>query len=439
MKQKALYFGKRFVKSELISGSLYLFLGSMVGNFLAFLLNLFLARNLTAVDYGIYASLLSIITLVGIPAQSLTPVVVRFAADYFAKDKTAEAAKLYKKTFKMGILMFLSIFISFLFLSVPIKNFLKLDDVLYVVLSGLVVSSVYLGVVNNSFLQSLLKFSFMSIILTTGGVIRLFFGIVLVYFGYRAYGALWASFFGFLTPFLLGFIPLGFLIKPKQSIKNISIPTKEIISYAFPTSIAILSLTSLISVDVILVKHFFSATSAGLYGGLSLMGKVVFYFTATIPMVMFPLLIKRHARGEAFNNLFYVALALVVLPSFAITAFYFVFPAFSINLFLGKNYLDIIPYVGLFGVFISVFSVLNICVNFFLSLKKTKIAAIVFIGAISQIVLINFYHSSFFQVIGVSIAICSLVLLILLIYYVKLFGNYGKLKEIVAMVNNPKS
>lgn len=439
MKQKALYFGKRFIKSELIAGSLYLFIGSMIGNVLAFLLNLFLARNLTAIDYGIYASLLALITLVGIPAQSLTPVVVRFAADYFAKDKTQEAVTLYRKTFKMGILMFIGIFFTFIVLAGPIKNFLKLDDIFYVILSGLVVASVYLGIVNTAFLQSLLKFSFMSMTLVAGGVTKLIFGIIFVYLGYRAYGALWACFIGFLISFLLGFIPLKFLKKIKDKKNSTKIPTKEIISYAFPTSVAILSLTSLISIDVILVKHFFNATNAGLYGGLSLMGKVIFYFTGIIPLVMFPLLIKRHAKGQAFNNLFYVALALVILPSFAITAFYFVFPEFSVNLFLGKNYFDIVPYLGLFGIFVSIFSVLNIFVNFFLSLKKTKIAIVVLLGAIFQIVLINFYHSSFFQIVSVSIVVSASILLILLVYYIKLFGNFGKIKETIAIVNNPKS
>lgn len=439
MKEKALYFGKRFIKSELITGSFYLFLGSMIGNVLAFLLNVFLARNLTAVDYGIYASLLSLITLVGIPAQSLTPVIVRFAADYIAKDKMNEAAKLYRKTFKMGVLMFVGIFLSFLVLSIPIQNFFKLDSNYYVILSGLIVSSVYLGIVNTSFLQSLLKFSFMSITLVAGGVARLIFGIALVYLGFRAHGALWASFFSFLIPLFLGFIPLRFLQKIKDKKDNIKIPTKEIISYAFPTAVAILSLTSLISIDVILVKHFFTAENAGLYGGLSLMGKVIFYFTGTIPLVMFPLLIKRHARGQAFNNLFYVALALVIFPSSAITVFYFMFPEFSVNLFLGKNYLEIIPYLGFFGIFISIFSILNICVNFFLSLKKTKIAFVVLFGAVSQIILINFYHSSFFQVIGVSIAISAIILTVLLSYYVKLFVNFGKLRETIAVANNSKN
>jgi O-antigen/teichoic acid export membrane protein len=439
MKQKALYFGKRFIKSELITGSFYLFIGSMIGNVLAFLLNVFLARNLTAIDYGIYASLLSLITLVGIPAQSLTPVIVRFAADYIAKDKMEEAAKLYRKTFKMGILMFIGIFLTFIVLSVPIQNFFKLDNVNYVILSGLVVSSVYLGIVNTSFLQSLLKFPFMSITLVAGGITRLIFGVLLVYLGYRAYGALWASFFSFLIPLSLGFIPLRFLQKIKDKKNSVKIPTKEIVSYAFPTAVAILSLTSLISIDVILVKHFFTAESAGLYGGLSLMGKVIFYFTGIIPLVMFPLLIKRHAKGQVFNNLFYVALALVILPSSAITAFYFMFPEFSVNLFLGKSYLEIIPYLGFFGIFISIFSILNICVNFFLSLKKTKIAFVVLLGAISQIVLINFYHSSFFQIVGVSIAVSTAILVILLAYYVKLFGNFGKIKEAIAVANNPKN
>jgi len=92
-------------------------------------------------------------------------------------------------------------------------------------------------------------------------------------------------------------------------------------SYAVPTFVTVLFLTSFTSTDVILVKHFFNSHDAGFYAGLSLIGKVIFYFTAPIPAVMFPLLVKRHATGKNFVNLFYLALILVILPSVALQLF----------------------------------------------------------------------------------------------------------------------
>ena len=90
----------------------------------------------------------------------------------------------------------------------------------------------------------------------------------MVILGLRVFGALWAVFFAFLVSFLISFLPLRFLIARKRS-RNIDFPLRDMIKYALPASIAILSLNSLISTDIILVKHFFSAQDAGLYGGLS--------------------------------------------------------------------------------------------------------------------------------------------------------------------------
>jgi len=429
----------KLLKHELISGTFYIFIGSIFGNFLAFLLNLFLARNLSYADYAIFASLLSVITLVSIPGGSMNTVIVKFATNYFAKQELDKGAIFYRKTFKYILYISIISVVGFYIFSIPIKNFLHLDSILYVVLSGLIVASFYLSMLNNAFLQSLLKFKFLSLMSIIAGVVKLIAGVVLVFMGYKAFGALWSIFFMTFVSFLVGFIPLKNLLKKYD--KNIVITAKkEVLSYAFPVSITVLFLTSFTSMDVILVKHFFSPHTAGFYAGLSLIGKVIFYFTVPIPAVMFPLLVKRHATGKNFVNLFYLALVLVMLPSIAITSFYFIFPSFVINLFLGgREYLYVSKYLGIFGLYLTVFSLVNVCVNFFLSLNKTNICVPVVLAAVSQIILIYIFHSDFYQVIGVSLLVSVLLFITLLIIFFKNFGNFRQLRETITFANNPKS
>jgi O-antigen/teichoic acid export membrane protein len=151
---------------------------------------------------------------------------------------------------------------------------------------------------------------------------------------------------------------------------------------------------------------------------MSLVGKVIFYFTGPIPAVMFPLLIKRHAKNESFSRLFYLSLLLVLLPSVLISGFYFLLPAFTVRFFLGKGYEAIIPFVGIFGAYIGVFSLLNVCVNLFLSLKKTFVFIPVLVGSILQIGLISLFHTNFYQVIFVSMSISGLLFLGLFSYFI---------------------
>ncbi|MEK7551090.1 MAG: oligosaccharide flippase family protein [Patescibacteria group bacterium] len=415
-------FIKRLIGHELVSGSFYLFLGSIFANILAFLLNLFLARNLSYIDYGIFASLLSVITLAYIPAGSINTIIVKFATKYYSQNEMDKVSSFYFLSGKFIFILALFLFFLFLTLAFPLNIFLHLNNVWYGIIVALVISIYYLNSLNVAFLQSLLKFSFISFINTFGGVIKLVVGIVLVYAGFNAFSGLWAIFFMTVGSFLVAFIPLRTIIAQKN-VKKINIPTKEIMSYSIPAFFTILFLTSFTAMDVILVKHFFSSHDAGFYAGLSLMGKVIFYFTFPIPMVMFPLLIKRHTLGLAYKKLFYLALLLVFLPGMLITGFYYLFPQITINLFLGgRDYLMLSKYLGVFGLYLTIFSLVNVCVNFFLSFNETKISYFVIIAAVLQIVLISIFHADFYQVIYVSLATVSLLLITLLTYYFKKFN-----------------
>jgi O-antigen/teichoic acid export membrane protein len=437
MKKQIKHLGSHFLKHELISGSFYIFAGSFFGNFLAFILNLFLARNLTYADYAIFSSLLSIITLAAIPSSSMNTVIVKFAANYFVKNEKGKLKMLYLLFFKFVLGLSLFIIVLFLIFSSTLNTYLRIDNIWFVIASGIVISSFYLGALNNAFLQSLLKFKFMAFTNIIGSILKLTVGVALVTLGYNVFGGLGALFSMMFGIYLVGYFPLAKILKGKSD-KNINLNIKQILAYALPAFVTILFLTSFTSIDVILVKHFFSSSMAGFYAGLSLIGKVIFYFTGPIPLVMFPLLVKRHASNKSFSNLFYLSLVMVFIPGISITAFYFAFPDFVINLFLGgRKYLFDAPYLGIFGIYLTIFSLVNVCVNFFLSLNKTNISMLVVLAAIMQVILIYIFHSNFYQVIGASLIALTLLLIVLLYLFFKNYGNFGKLKENIVVLNGP--
>ena len=439
MFKKLEYVKENFLKHELVSGSLYIFSGSIFGNFLAFLLNLFLARSLSYADYAIFASLLSVITLAAIPAGSINTIISKFATNYFVKKQNDKLKVLYLLFFKFVLGLSVFIIAFFLIFSSSFKNYLQIDNIWYVISLGFIISTFYLSALNSAFLQSLLKFKFMAIVNIVGSILKLTAGVILVLLGYKVFGGLGALFSMMLGMCLVAYVPLLKIFKEKATGERIILNTKEIFFYAVPAFTAILFLTSFVSTDVILVKHFFNSHIAGYYAGLSLLGKVIYYFTSPIPLVMFPLLIKRHAKGIRFNNLFYLALILVLIPSLAITAFYFVFPGFVIKLFLSKGeYLYAAPYLGLFGLYVTVFSLVNVCVNFFLSLNKTKVSLFVVLAAVFQVILIYVFHSDFYQVIYSSLFVLSVLLFFLLYHFFKNYGSFGKLEKTTPILNTPQ-
>ena len=129
-----------------------------------------------------------------------------------------------------------------------------------------------LNIVNAGFLQGLLKFPFFAFTQIAGVIARIIVGVVLVLLGFKVFGAVLAAFFTIFVAYLLGFIPLRFLFKKEKGESDVKIPTKELIQYFLPVTVTVLCLSSFISIDVILVKHFFYPLQAGFYGGLSLVG-----------------------------------------------------------------------------------------------------------------------------------------------------------------------
>lgn len=414
------------IKHDLISGSFFVLVGTTASSFLAFILNVYFARNLTYSDYGTFASLMSLITLVTIPASSLSSIIVRYAAQFFSKNEKERAGAFYIKAFKYLLLFSILLNLLIFLVSPLIMSFLKIDEVGLVILVGFSIAFFYLATLNMAFVQSMLRFKLLGSLFLVVGVGKLIFGVLLVVLGFKVYGAIGAVIISSIIGFTISLIVLRKVIL--RASEKVNIERSDIIKYAIPTSVAIFSLSSFISTDVLIVKHFFNSHDAGFYGGLSLIGKVIFYFTGPIPIAMFPLIVKRHSNNENYNNLFYIALLLVLLPSALLTGFYFLFSKFTVSLFLGGGeYLSIAPYLGLFGIFLTIYSINNVFVSFFLSIKKTKVSLIVLLFAVIQIALMWIYHSSFSQIISVSIFSSVLLMISLVMYYLKINElNYRK-------------
>lgn len=421
MKQRAIEMVKKSLQNELISGSLFIFIGSMAGSFLAFLFNFFVVHNIKSADYGTYASLISLINLVAIPSQSFVTIIVQFATEYFAKKQTGKALQLYSSLFKFTAVLGLVTFLGFVLFSIPIGQFFHITNLWFLLIAAITIAIMYLGIVNNAFATSLLKFGFLSWLQALAGLIKIAGALLLFLIGYNVFGALSVVFMSAFIPFFLGFIPILPLFR--QHTDRIQIHYGELLHYAIPATFATLAVSSFTSSDLLLAKHYFPAHEAGLYAGLTLVGRVIFYFTGTIPLVMFPLIIKRYNLQQNYKNIFHLSLCIIVIPSLLLTAFYFLFPGFTVHFFLGKEYNAVIPYVGLIALYMTIFSTVNLFVTFFLSIKRTSITYIVTFAAILQIAGIILFHRSFQQIISVDLLVSVLLLIILLLYY---FRTYGK-------------
>ena len=411
---------KVLVTHPLISGSIVIFAGTLLGNIANFGFNIYMSRNLAIADCGVVVSIISLMILLAIPVNSIVPAIVNFAGSHMANEEFGLLKALYIRALKIvvvvgvGLLIFFGVFLN------EIEVFFNIHEPFVIMLTAVTVLVTYFSTVNTAFLQARLAFNFISFSNFLGSFIKLVFGMGFVILGYRLGGVMVALLLAYLIPFILTFIPLRFIFKTTRVTTN-ELQLKDLILYGIPSSAAMFGITALTSTDILLVKHFFSPTDAGLYAGLSLVGKVIFFFTAPIGTVMFPLIVKKFAKNESYKNTFRIAFLIVLVCSLSVAVFYYEFPEFSILFFLKNvSFLAIKNDLTIYALFTSLYSLVSLLVYYFLSINKTFVYVPVVISAVAQAILIVLFHQSITQVIVSSLTVVVALSLVLGLFYFRL-------------------
>jgi O-antigen/teichoic acid export membrane protein len=214
---------------------------------------------------------------------------------------------------------------------------------------------------------------------------------------------------GLFLSFLVGAIVGGFFLKDVifyNSKEKAHFSYKELIVYGLPSAAMMFALSSFISTDILFVKHYFSEQEAGLYAGLSLIGRVIFFISAPVSTVMFPVIVSRFNKNEAYKHILLSALGIVSSISVALIVFYYLFPKFTILFFLKKTeYLSVGSYLVPFGFFIMLYSLLYVFAYYFLSVKHVKMCWVFVGAALLQFLLLTVFHKNFSEVIYISLSI----------------------------------
>lgn len=408
------------LRHPLISGSFLLISGGILANLFSFIFNFFMSRNLRVEDYGTFVSLVSIITLLSIPASALAPTIVTLAGTFFAEKNLGMVNALYNKIIRILIVISAVLFILFTVFAGQVSSFFNIKDSFLLPLTAIAIMFSYIFTINLSFFQARLSFKLLPSLSVASSFTKLIFGVILVLTGFGLGGAISSYLLSYVIPILIGTFFLRSVLFHKAE-KKTHISYKELINFGIPSALIIFCLNSFINTDILLVKHLFSEKDAGFYAGLSLVGRVVFYITAPVTTVMFPIIINKVKSSQPYKNILYAAIGITSAISLFVTAFYFLFPNFTILFFLKKTeYLIIANNLGMFGIFITLYSLISVLSYYFLSIKQTKILYLLIVGVISQAVLIYLFHSSFTEIINIS-SLVSLFVLLGLILHIKAF------------------
>src|SRR5258708_9708562 len=366
-------------------------IGNNLANGLNYLYHLIIGRILGPGDYGQLAAVISLVGLITVIPVSLGLVLTKFVSASTSDDQAA----IIIHWFKGKIAMLTVIIVGLIVLLAPLLiSFLRINYVLFSVFTLFFLFYVPVAMYR-AILQGLFKFGHIVNSFLLENAARLVGSVVLVLLGVRVLGGL----MGFLIGAIIAFIFLILIIK-KYSYKGVSnITFKEVSLYGLPVLVNSIATTSLYSTDVILARHFLDNTNAGIYAALSTLGKIIFFATAPIIGVMFPIISKKKSLGESYLKTLLFSIILVTFISICVLVVYGLFPKLTVNILYGSAFSSASVYLFLVGLMMLIFTLANLLINFYLSLGVTKIVYLPIIAAILQVIFISLWHNDLMSVI----------------------------------------
>lgn len=381
-----------------------------------------MGRLLKPSDYGLLIALSSLFLLLGNFSTSFVNIFSRFSAKYLAKHDKESLSEVIYIGFKIVFAFSLLTSIILMVLLPFVTSFLHVQDLWLLILTyaAIVFSLVYslpFGII-----QGQMRFVLISFLNILQAVFKLVFGLLLVYLGLSLFGAILGISLSLLvlTLAVLFIVFRRYYIGRKEGVLQEKVFIKEFSRYSLPFFTSTIGITLLSSIDVILVRHFFTEIVSGQYAALSIMGKSIFYLTGPINSVFFPLIAYKKERKEKLFGTLMLGIFLITIPSILLSFVYFLFPHLVIKIFYpAEAYRGLSSYLGLFSLYILVFSLMWLLNNFFLAIGRTSIYKITLLGAMLEILLVVFFHQSLYQVIGILFFGSLLLIVSFLLYYLK--------------------
>ncbi len=383
----------KYKKSRLIKDNLILFISNFITGVLVFLFHFFNGRFLGPAGYGTFGVILSIVYIFNIPLTTIQTGIAKFTANFKAKNKFKEISYLFRSSIKRLSIFGAICLILFLILSPVIASYLKIKTILLILLSPFILF-IFLVPVIRGMLQGLQRFKAFGLNLLFEGVSKFVLGTILVIL-LQLNGAVISIVLSYVIAFFLGYFLLRKVLVEKVKKFN----TKNVYKYSMPVLLILIGLTSIYTIDVILVKHFFTDTVAGYYVAISTLAKILFFGSYSVTQVMFPKTSELYSKKLPHKHLVYKSLLMMLFFLIPAILIYFVFSGLIINIVYGKAYLEVANLLGWFAIIMGLFSLIYTISFYNLSINKTKFIYILFLFNLLEIILIYIFHESLAQII----------------------------------------
>lgn len=388
--------------------SIILTVFTLLGNLLAFLVNIIYTRTLPPGQYGAVMSINSFINILTTISLAFRMFNVRETSELIAKGQNPKAIVV---SYKFTLYSFLGLVLFFLILSPLygyIVKFMKIDYLPFV-MSVMIVILSYLTSITSSLFQSLKLFLILGIVSFSYPFLRFVFTYphIMAWDG-QYIGATSSMLLGIVVSFVLSSLVILFNRDSRISLINENSNKISLnLSYFLPL-IPIVLINMLYSVlnfgDVIFSRRYFSDAETDIFALASTVAKANFFVIIPISFVVLPRMIEdlnnRGYRASVMALVKGVAIALVA--SFAYLIFVLFFGDIILRIF-GERYLEAKSILFLFTLAVIPIGISLLLINYSIVFKNWYFLIPLAITDVILIVGFILFHSNFVEMILVDL------------------------------------
>ena len=395
----------------------------MVVAFLNYMFHPVLGRLLSPADFGDVQALISLITQSAIIFGAFSVVAVNITTN---TENPHERDAIITELQKIAFWIIGVVFVLLLLSVSELKSFFNFSTIYPLLGLAIILPISAITTFRNAFLQGVGRFASLSLagIISSAG--RLFFAVAFILLGFGVFGAT----VGIIIANVSVLVYLWYQTRKSMHLgAKANVHTLEKgsvvkeLTYGglvfFATSLITLYYTS----DVLIVKHYFDSTTAGLYSGISAIAKILFFAIGPSSAILLSSVKIRHTFTENAQVLKKSLIISLLIGGAGLFTFY-VFSDMVINVMIGSKYASMAHYLPEAGLVMLLTAITNIFIYYFLALRRFFLVAISLIGACFMGFILLRAHSSIDSILNNLTLSLVIILISLIIAYAKDYLNH---------------
>lgn len=406
---------KRLRRNSFLRHNAIFFFGSVVVGLLNYLYYPILGRLMPPTGFGEVQTLVSFFLQLSIFLSVLGLVTVNVAANYDnAERRNRVIFELERIALVAGLFLLVMSFVA----SHWLQGFFRFDSAVPFVVLAIAIFVTIPFTFRGAFVRGRHGFGVASLSNIIASAIKIIASIGLVVLGFGTAGAIWGLAIAQFVAFIyIAYWARNMGLRQAPETRWRSRPDMELLApelrYAGMVLVTSLLITLQFSIDILVVKHYFDAHTAGLYAGVATVARVLFFVTGSVSQVLMPSVKMRNTAGEN-RTLLLRSLALVAVTGLPVLALFIAVPGFVVHLLMGQTYTEFANLLPMLGLAIFVVSIVNLLVSYYMALRRYAIAPIVVVGAVVTYILMIQQHTNLAAIVQ-SLLIGGITMIVLII------------------------